>query len=76
MISSHTTQQHIPMQNKHSLANTAIHLPARVALRVRRWICAGCGMAHAGSFPEECESCGATALEFQYAPPAEMGSRS
>ena len=30
------------------------------------WICPGCGMTHAGMLPEECSSCGATGLEFQY----------
>lgn len=30
------------------------------------WVCPGCGTTHTGMLPEECSSCGATGLEFQY----------
>jgi len=33
----------------------------------QHWICPGCGTTHAGMLPEECQSCGATWLEFEYA---------
>ncbi len=33
------------------------------------WLCPGCGTTHAGMVPEECRSCGATGLEFEYAAP-------
>lgn len=36
---------------------------------LHHWICPGCGTTHAGMLPEECSSCGATGLEFQYTTP-------
>jgi rubrerythrin len=35
----------------------------------QRWICPGCGITHTVMLPEECQSCGATWLEFEYAAP-------
>ncbi|HEY1353825.1 MAG TPA: hypothetical protein VGF67_29805 [Ktedonobacteraceae bacterium] len=35
----------------------------------RHWICPGCGTTHAVVVPEECQSCGASGLEFAYTSP-------
>lgn len=46
------------------------------ALLPHYWICTGCGTAHTRMLPEECRSCGATALEFEYALPRARPVRS
>lgn len=65
-------------QNKYPLAHAATRFsgqPTQEALPSHHWICAGCGMAHVRILPEECENCGATALEFEYSAPAARVSR-
>jgi len=90
MTLHNTPQPHTTDQNRPFLADATMRLleqqakaamrlleqRAKVALPVYRWICGGCGMTHAGMLPEECESCGATALEFHYSSPIEIGLRS
>jgi len=41
----------------------------------QHWLCPGCGTTHAGMLPEECRSCGATGLEFQYTAPSKQETR-
>ena len=62
--SSNTQQQH-----GHPLGDAVARLLARRSkeeLSIYHWICAGCGTVYADILPEECKSCGATALEFEY----------
>ena len=69
MISRSTTQQHPTHQHGHPLGDATAHLLAQRSkeeLSTRHWVCAGCGTIHVDILPEECESCGATALEFEY----------
>jgi len=39
------------------------------------WVCPGCGTTHVEILPEECRSCGATGLEFQYSAPGQWEIR-
>jgi rubrerythrin len=41
----------------------------------QHWVCPGCGTTHADILPEECRSCGATGLEFQYSTPGKQEIR-
>lgn len=69
MMNQNTTQPHTTAQQKHLFTNAARGLyesQAEVAHLNFRWICPGCGTAHAVTLPEECESCGGTSLEFKY----------
>lgn len=69
MISRSTTQQHLTHQSGHFLEDATAYLVAlrsKEELSIRHWVCVGCETVHTGIFPEECENCGATALEFAY----------
>jgi rubrerythrin len=71
MFPYNTPQQQATTQNKYVLANGAMRLieQTQEVLLPHHWICTGCGTTHARQLPEECQSCGATALEFEYALP-------
>jgi hypothetical protein len=69
MISQSTPQQYPPYPYRPSLGEAAAWLVAQRAKQeraIRSWVCAGCGTTHTSILPEECEKCGATALEFEY----------
>lgn len=74
MLNSHSPQQHTTSQHTYPLTDEAMHRFEQRAHRGHQWVCGGCGMTHAVILPEECESCGATALEFQYASSTENAS--
>jgi len=77
MMNHHTTQQHSTNQSQRHLVNSASYpfdSSAQAALLAHYWSCTGCGTAHVRVLPEECINCGATALEFKYMVPGEMGS--
>jgi len=64
-------------QNKYPIAHAAARLSEQSTPQTplsHHWICAGCGAAHAKILPEECQNCGATALEFEYSAPAAKAS--
>ncbi len=74
MLSHNTPQEYPTAQNRHRLAEASMRRfiqHSAASRHARHWVCTGCGTAHASMFPEECLSCGATALEFAYASPAE-----
>lgn len=68
----------MPSQNTHALPHQTLDLsPYPLAEATgclieetplhQRWICPGCGTPYTVTLPEECQSCGATGLEFEYA---------
>jgi rubrerythrin len=67
MLNSHSPQQHTTSEPAYPLTKAALRRFEQQELRGHHWVCGGCGMTHAVILPEECENCGATALEFQYA---------
>lgn len=70
MISHNTPQQFPTHPYRPSLGEAAswlVEQRTKEELFTRHWVCMGCGTTHARMLPEECESCGATALEFEYA---------
>jgi rubrerythrin len=78
MLSHNTTPHHITNQQRHPLDAAAmrrLERPTQAELATRHWICIGCGTAHSVILPEECQTCGATALEFEYASASEMEAR-
>lgn len=75
MIHHSTTQNSATHSNQHSSEDAVRYLRSRGALLSNHWVCSGCGTPHEKSLPEECKSCGATALEFVYAIPAETEAR-
>lgn len=69
MFTQNTSQQYPAEQSAYPLSDATMRLLERRAEETRlmhRWICGNCGTAHGRILPEECKSCGATALEFQY----------
>ncbi len=69
MLNSRSPQQQATSQQPYPLIDAAVRRfeqQAKGSLRGHEWICGGCGMTHSVILPEECENCGATALEFQY----------
>lgn len=71
MIPQNMPQQYTSAQNRYHPVHPSIHRSAQQrqpAHLDRHWVCTGCGTAHASMLPEECVNCGATALEFEYAP--------
>lgn len=69
-MSQNSTQHYSMYPDRHSLESIG-YPQVTEAFFAHHWICSSCGMAHQRKLPEECESCGATALEFEYSAPTE-----
>ncbi|HLG77669.1 MAG TPA: hypothetical protein VKX46_14725 [Ktedonobacteraceae bacterium] len=73
---TNTIQQHTFDGNTYPLANaTRRFLEETQSMPLQHWVCPGCGTIHADILPEECRSCGATGLEFQYSAPSQQEIR-
>lgn len=75
MTNYNRTHQHIT-QHTYPMTGRVTYLlegEAQETHPVYSWICENCGAAHAEKLPEECRSCGATALEFWYSSPQATG---
>jgi rubrerythrin len=66
-----TRYTHTRQQNASDLQvsppTEAAKRPLEEQMSHQRWICPGCGTTHMVMLPEECQSCGAIWLEFEYA---------
>jgi hypothetical protein len=72
MIPHTTPSSYATKQNSYALKGAGAPFFAQRTQEerlARHWICSGCETAYAGTLPEECENCGATALEFEYCAP-------